>query len=169
MEHWNRSSYAKVMAILRTDSELEDKTVRKWKKFAAVARNWSKWWGKTHELDSNKTYPATRPRRGHKLNTADSETEICKGYGAEGCRIGKRYGTGLMGRTQEHSNLRVDVNVMVYPKLWLQLDENKGGLIFRKVVVTLNLVELRHESIRLLNNTIRNPTIIFIFLIFFFN
>ena len=29
----------KVMAVLRTDSELEDKTVWKWENFAAVARN----------------------------------------------------------------------------------------------------------------------------------
>jgi len=29
----------KVMAVLRTNSELEDKTVQKWEKFAAVARN----------------------------------------------------------------------------------------------------------------------------------
>ena len=39
MERRNRSSYAKVMAVLRTDSELEDKTVRKWEKFTVVARN----------------------------------------------------------------------------------------------------------------------------------
>jgi len=55
MERQNRCLYAKVMALLRTDSELEDKTVRKWEKFMAVARNWWKRWGKTHELDSNKT------------------------------------------------------------------------------------------------------------------
>ena len=50
---------------------------------------------KTHELDSNTTKPATRPRPGHKLNTTDSETEICKGYGAEGSRTGKKHGTRL--------------------------------------------------------------------------
>ena len=55
MEHQNRSSYAKVIAVLRTDSELEDKTVRNWEKFPAVARNWWKWWEETHKLDSNKT------------------------------------------------------------------------------------------------------------------
>jgi hypothetical protein len=72
------------MPVLQTDSKLEDKTVRKWKKFAEVARNLWKRWGKTHELDSNKSQPAIRPRPGHKLNTVDSETKICKGYGAEG-------------------------------------------------------------------------------------
>jgi len=41
-----------------------------------------------------------------------------------------------MGRTKEHSKLRVDVNLMVYLKLWLPLDEKKGGPIFRKVLVT---------------------------------
>jgi len=55
MEPWNQSSYAKVMAILRADSELEGKTVRKREKFAAVARNWWKQWGNRHELDSNKS------------------------------------------------------------------------------------------------------------------
>ena len=63
------------------------------------------------------------------------------------CRTGKRYGTGLTGRTQEHSKLRVDVNLTVYLKLRLPLDENKGGPIFRKVVVTLDLVETRYKSI----------------------
>jgi len=32
---------------------------------------------------------------GQKLNTMNSETEICKGYGADGCRAGKKYGDGL--------------------------------------------------------------------------
>jgi hypothetical protein len=32
---------------------------------------------------------------GHKLNTTDYETEICKGYGADGCRTGNKYGGGL--------------------------------------------------------------------------
>jgi len=52
---------------------------------------------------------------------------------------------------------------MVYLKLWLPLDENKGGLILRKDLVTLDLVETRHKSIWLSNNTIRNPAIFFIF------
>jgi len=52
---------------------------------------------------------------------------------------------------------------MVYQKLWLPLDGNKGGPIFWKVLVTFNLVEMRHKSIQLLNNTIWNGTILFIF------
>jgi hypothetical protein len=32
---------------------------------------------------------------GHKFNMADSETEICKGYSADGCRTGNKYGGGL--------------------------------------------------------------------------
>ena len=79
MERPNRCSYVKVMAILRTDSELEDKMVRKWGNFVAVAWNWWKQWGNTHDVDSNMTWPTTRPRPGHKLNTTDS-TEICKGW-----------------------------------------------------------------------------------------
>jgi hypothetical protein len=31
---------------------------------------------------------------GHKLNMVDSETEICKGYNADGCRIENKYGCG---------------------------------------------------------------------------
>jgi len=33
------------------------------------------------------------------------------------CRTGKRYDTRFMGRTQEHSKVRVDVNLTVYLKL----------------------------------------------------
>ena len=55
MERQNRSSYAKVMAVLRTDSELEDKTVQKWEKFAVVATNWSKQW--------EKNWTVTRPNQ----------------------------------------------------------------------------------------------------------
>ena len=72
-----------------------------------------------------------------------------------------------MGLPQEHSKLKIDVNLTVYLKLWLPLDENKGGLIFRKVLVTLDLVETRHKSILLPNNMIQNPVIRFIFLNFF--
>jgi hypothetical protein len=168
MEHWNRSLYVKVMAVLRTDSELEDKTVRKWENFAAVAKNWWKRWGK------HMNWTLTRPNQQQDLDQNTNSTlrtlklKYAKVMARKGCRTGKRYGTGLMGRTQEHSKLRVDVNLTVYLKLWLPLDENKGGPIFRKVLVTLDLVETRHKSIRLQNNTIQNPTIFFIFLIFYF-
>ena len=73
-----------------------------------------------------------------------------------------------MGRRQEHSKLSVDVNLTVYLNLWLPLDENKGGPFFWKVLVTLDLVKARHKSIRLPDNTIQNPTILFIFFDFFF-
>ena len=59
---------------------------------------------KTHELDSNTTKPATRPRPGHKLNTTDSETEICKGYGTEGSRTGKNMALDY-GTNAKHSKL----------------------------------------------------------------
>jgi len=68
-----------------------------------------------------------------------------------------------MGWTQGHSKLKVDVNLTVCLKLWLPLEENKYGPIFRKVLVIIDLVETRHKSIQLANNTIRNPTIFFIF------
>jgi len=51
----------------------------------------------------------------------------------KGCRTGKRYCPRRTGRTQEHSKLRVDVNLTIYLKLWLPLDEKKGDLIFQKV------------------------------------
>jgi hypothetical protein len=41
---------------------------------------------------------------GHKLNTADSETEICKGYGADGCRTGNKYGGGLWNEGENQLN-----------------------------------------------------------------
>ena len=37
---------------------------------------------------------------GHKLNKADSETESCKGYGADGYRIGNKYGIGLWDKSK---------------------------------------------------------------------
>jgi hypothetical protein len=43
-----------------------------------------------HDLNQQKDFDL-----GHKLNTADSETEICKVYGADGCRTGNKYGGGL--------------------------------------------------------------------------
>jgi len=130
MERWNRSSYVKVMAVLRTDSELEDKTVRKWEKFAAVARNWWKTVGKNTRTGQHTNWTVTRPNQQQDL---DQDTNS---MARKGCRTEKWYDTGLMRQTQEHSKLRVDVNLTVYMKLWLPLDENKGGLIFRKVLVS---------------------------------
>ena len=36
-----------------------------------------------------------------KLNTTNSETELCKGYGADGCRVGNKYGGGLWDERQK--------------------------------------------------------------------
>jgi len=72
-----------------------------------------------------------------------------------------------MGRIQEHSKLKVVINLKVYLKLWLPLDLNKGGPIFRKVPVTIDLEETRHKSIRLPNNTIRNSANSFYFFVIF--
>ena len=49
---------------------------------------------------------------GQKLNTTNSETEICKGYGADGCRAGKKYGDGLWDERQKTLE-RIDVNLTV--------------------------------------------------------
>jgi len=73
-----------------------------------------------------------------------------------------------MGRTQGHSKLWVDVNLTACLKLWLPLEENKYGPILQNVLVTIDLLETRHKSLQLENNTIQNPAILFIFLIFFF-
>jgi hypothetical protein len=47
---------------------------------------------KEHNLNQQQDFDL-----GHKLNTANSETEICKGYGADGCRTGNKYDGGLWG------------------------------------------------------------------------
>ena len=38
---------------------------------------------------------------GQKLNITNSETELCKGYGANGCRAGNKYGGGLWDKRQK--------------------------------------------------------------------
>jgi len=137
--------------------------VRKWEKFVAVARNlWKRWGNYTN-------WTLSRPNQQQDLNQ-DTNSKLrtlklkyAKAMVRKGCRTGKRYGTGLMGRTQEHLKLRVFVNLTLFLKLWLPLDENKGDPIFRKVLVTLDFVEMRQKSIRLPNNTIRNPTIFLFF------
>ena len=73
-----------------------------------------------------------------------------------------------MGRTQEHSKLRVDVNLMVYLKLWFPHDENKGDPIFWKVLVTLDLVGTRQIDPASEQHDPK-PCISFIFLIFSFS
>jgi hypothetical protein len=46
---------------------------------------------KEHNLNQQQDFDL-----GHKLNKANSETEICKGYGAKGSRTRKnKYDTGL--------------------------------------------------------------------------
>jgi hypothetical protein len=42
--------------------------------------------------------------QGHKLNMADSETEICKDYGADGCMTGNKYGGGLWDEGKNQLN-----------------------------------------------------------------
>jgi hypothetical protein len=41
---------------------------------------------------------------GHKLNTADPETEICKDYGVDGYRTGNKYGGGLWDEGKNQLN-----------------------------------------------------------------
>jgi hypothetical protein len=41
---------------------------------------------------------------GHKLNTADCETEICKGYGADDYRTENKYGGGLWDEGENQLN-----------------------------------------------------------------
>jgi hypothetical protein len=43
-------------------------------------------WRDQHKLKKHNLNQQQDLDLGHKLNTADSETKICKGYGADGCR-----------------------------------------------------------------------------------
>ena len=43
---------------------------------------------------------------GQKLNTINSETEIRNGYGADGCRVGNKYGSGLWDERQKTLELK---------------------------------------------------------------
>ena len=154
MERQNRSSYAKVMVVLRTHSELEDKMVRKWEIFAAAAINWWKRWEETHKLDSNKT--STRTQTQH--------------YGLWNWnmqRLRRGWVVGHENNMALDSKLKVDVHLKVCLKLWLRLEEKRCDPILRKVLVTIDLVETRHKSIHLANNTIRYPAILFIFFWYF--
>jgi len=73
----------------------------------------------------------TRPNQQQDLDQDTNSTlrtlklKYAKAVAWKGCRTRKRYGTGLMGRTQEHSKLRVDVNLIIYLKLSLPLDETR--------------------------------------------
>ena len=53
---------------------------------------------KEHNLNQQQDFDL-----GHKLNKANSETEICKGYGADGYRIGNKYALdyGIKAKTLE--------------------------------------------------------------------
>ena len=50
---------------------------------------------KEHNLNQQQDFDL-----GHKLNKADSETESCKGYGADGYRIGNKQGIGLWDKSK---------------------------------------------------------------------
>ena len=50
---------------------------------------------KEHNLNQQQDFDL-----GHKLNKADSETESCKGYGADGYRTGNKYGIGLWDKSK---------------------------------------------------------------------
>ena len=73
--------------------------------------------------EKHTNWTLTRPNQQQDLDQDTNSTlrtlklKYAKAMARKGCRTGKRYGTGLMGRTQEHSKLRVDVNLTVYLKL----------------------------------------------------
>ena len=50
---------------------------------------------KEHNLNQQQDFDL-----GHKLNKADSETESCKGYSADGYRTGNKYGIGLWDKSK---------------------------------------------------------------------
>ena len=57
---------------------------------------------KEHNLNQQQDFDL-----GHKLNKVDSETKICKGYGAEGSRTGKTSMALYYGMNAKHSNLGI--------------------------------------------------------------
>ena len=64
---------------------------------------------KEHNLNQQQDFDL-----GHKLNKADSKTESCKGYGADGYRIGKTSMALDYGTNAKHSNEGINVNLTVY-------------------------------------------------------
>jgi hypothetical protein len=79
-----------------------------------VIRNSGRWRDqhkleKEHNLNQQQDFDL-----GHKLNKANSETEICKGYGAEGSRTGKTSMALDYGTNAKHSNEGINVNLTVY-------------------------------------------------------
>ena len=68
MERRNWSSYAKTRPVLRTDSELEDKTRIMRVKLDTTARIWWKWWGK------HMNWTLTRPNQQQDLDQDTNST-----------------------------------------------------------------------------------------------
>jgi hypothetical protein len=64
---------------------------------------------KEHNLNQQQDFDL-----GHKLNKANSKTEICKGYGAEGSRTGKTSMILDYEMNVKHSNEGINVNRTVY-------------------------------------------------------
>jgi hypothetical protein len=64
---------------------------------------------KEHNLNQQQDFDL-----GHKLNKANSETEICKGYDAKGSRTEKISMALDYGTNAKHSNEGINVNLMVY-------------------------------------------------------
>jgi ribosomal protein S4E len=64
---------------------------------------------KEHNLNQQQDFDL-----GHKLNKANAETKICKGYGAEGTRTGKISMALDYGTNAKHSNEEINVNLTVY-------------------------------------------------------
>ena len=80
------------------------------------------------EIDGNggekyTNWTLTRPNQQQAPNHDTNSTlrtlklKYAEAMARNGCREEKRYGTRRMGRPQEHSKLRIDVNLMVYLKL----------------------------------------------------
>jgi hypothetical protein len=105
------------MVCLQMHSEIEEKRSRSGKNL----RRWLEIDENSGEKHTNRTL--TRPNQQQDLDQDTNSTlrtlklKYAKATARKGCRTRKRYGTRLMGRTQEHSKLRVDVNLTVYLKL----------------------------------------------------
>jgi hypothetical protein len=76
---------------------------------------------KEHNLNQQQDFDL-----GHKLNKANSETEICKGYGVEGSRTGKTSMALDYGTNAKHLNEGINVNLTVYISSDYQLMETRS-------------------------------------------
>ena len=93
------------------------------------------WWRVEGSIQTRKEHNLNQQQDfdlGHKLKKANSETEICKGYGAEGSRTGKMSMALDYGTNPKHSKLGNKSEPDGIPELYLPFNGNMI-LIFHQV------------------------------------